>query len=1389
MKTQLTLIFALFFSVLCSSSSVHAADDFKTFDLWRHASTYDQSQQPDRDRKNDAAKNAGDPGLVRGNSDWLSYDFELQESGWYELYLLGTPLGWRRDIELDGKRIFKGVLRDDAFLTDKNSPAKVRSLYIEKGKHTLKYTMAAFPGLYLHGWGLIKANSPAQSIYGELQSNSIGRISDVRQVQLTFKSQSFEQTLTLTATEDISKQTFTLGQFKLKANTTSQAISFRLPQQGSYQLAAKLDDQVLQSSDLALPLLGAIDTTPVTVHQPTVKKTLLWDIDCVKQTRNGKPVKLDETFWEANGPTRIHRSPAGTYRESDALSGDNQIVSGHGERSLNAFSYAIDVPEIQVPYLLEVDYPDDTRRTTNVVILEKAIIHPRHGYPMAQLGSGYETGDAFELTNEMKTHRVYFWPTVPEIRAALVSIYDGQRAAAARIRVYKLDEGLPDPVKPYAGPKPGGRVFASYYEEWRRWNAHQRSAYLAGRNEMSQDIIGIDRWLRLSRAVGMNAISPTEVVYRSCTYDSDALYGYGTQPYDIPRLAVLLAEKYQMGYSPELHVTPRPTLDNLVKAQADKPEDTLLYSQTGAVGIKNNYGPGFNPLHPAVQDRYLMILDELVSKLGDSPAYDGVNIRLMTWAGNSWFWLCSLNWGYGDWTINQFEKDTGIDVPTPSGDQSLQRFSERYTFLTSKTMVDRWIAWRNGRMLQYIRKMRDVVTAANPDARLIFTGSYELDYIFEHDPDATPQQLLTEAGFDLEALSQEHGIGFVNVNAYGRAKTASPVEDQAMFDKLIFNDKRLIAGGNGQIQKVTNTYFEVHERVPVDRLGLPGYTPKGYCGAAEAAGRMGLRKLAIPLAEQDTLRFVQGGLGYVWGQPDVYVPWLNAFTALPAVAFDEVASPGDAVVVRQKTLENKGYGYVVNREPFAVDVTLTVNAKQLERLGTGEKLPVTNGKLTLQLQPFELISFKSQDNATIIKVSMVIPQERIDLLKNRLAQCQQWQMQMQDGALADALNDQQKSDYANILAKSWQAFSDQRYWHARHLLGSQTMLAIYQTIGRLPVNQLGRDFPMQLTVSPTGKYEPANPALISAAQLLKQAKAASTPQCVDSASINPDWGGDEVLLVDNQVQLGFDVPFAGKYRIALGHVRDRRGAMMASLNGKSLPILANTKQPNVPEQTAFGMHALKAGDAQLSLQGTGQIGVYALNIEPVYYAVSSEHWQVLGPFPSAWYSSWQKNAQQAIHDAMQRIDPPMNPLDLNARYENAFGQSVGWTTGEHCYSKFSKWGVNFLTRIGITEGYISFAVTHILSPEDRQAQLLIGSDWWSNAYLNGKLVESDRKPENVAKDGAMFNGWKPTSATIELKKGVNALLVKHHGGSAATWFTAFITNPGDLQITAEKPVD
>jgi hypothetical protein len=99
---------------------------------------------------------------------------------------------------------------------------------------------------------------------------------------------------------------------------------------------------------------------------------------------------------------------------------------------------------------------------------------------------------------------------------------------------------------------------------------------------------------------------------------------------------------------------------------------------------------------------------------------------------------------------------------------------------------------------------------------------------------------------------------------------------------------------------------------------------------------------------------------------------------------------------------------------------------------------------------------------------------------------------------------------------------------------------------------------------------------------------------------------------------------------------------------------------------------------------------------------------------------------------------------------------------------------------------VCYAATWIDSPEDREAVLLIGCDWWANAYLNGEKIRSERPEKMSEEDGSQFNGWKPTPANITLKKGRNLLLVKSHGGTVANWFTCWISNPGDLKFS-NKP--
>jgi hypothetical protein len=81
---------------------------------------------------------------------------------------------------------------------------------------------------------------------------------------------------------------------------------------------------------------------------------------------------------------------------------------------------------------------------------------------------------------------------------------------------------------------------------------------------------------------------------------------------------------------------------------------------------------------------------------------------------------------------------------------------------------------------------------------------------------------------------------------------------------------------------------------------------------------------------------------------------------------------------------------------------------------------------------------------------------------------------------------------------------------------------------------------------------------------------------------------------------------------------------------------------------------------------------------------------------------------------------------------------------------------------------------------------MLGCDWWANLWVNGKLVETQRNPEERLEDGAFFTRWKPIPADVELKKGENVFLVKCHQGSCANWFTFRISDPGDLKLVPKS---
>jgi len=182
-------------------------------------------------------------------------------------------------------------------------------------------------------------------------------------------------------------------------------------------------------------------------------------------------------------------------------------------------------------------------------------------------------------------------------------------------------------------------------------------------------------------------------------------------------------------------------------------------------------------------------------------------------------------------------------------------------------------------------------------------------------------------------------------------------------------------------------------------------------------------------------------------------------------------------------------------------------------------------------------------------------------------------------------------------------------------------------------------------------------------------------------------------------------------------------------------------------------------------------------------------WMTIGPFPTPAWEAWKGLPPGEMKKVMARVDPPMKEINFDAEYVGAGGKKVRWHYDERilpveCFD--DEVGVSFGARCGVSDGMICYAVTFIKSPEDRGAEIRIGCDWWANAYLNGELIRSQRPRALVEQEGAYFNGLRPIPAWANLKKGINTLLVKCHGGSFSSCFALYIQDPGDLKV-AHKP--
>ncbi|MGE9290917.1 MAG: hypothetical protein ACQKBT_08005 [Puniceicoccales bacterium] len=987
----------------------------------------------------------GDPekmeaeGKLNQASGWVEYEIEIPEDGWYELWLEGMPSEWTRNVIIDGETLLWHSTSTKADFIDKANGFKEANFWLSQGAHTIRFLRVTWPGDLPDSWQIRSAEDAADCIRyieGERISQAGTR------VPFTFLGGAhFETSYDLVFRNRETGDEFEAGrlEFPVLSGPIEKRIALTMPPEGVYDLVGTANGASLKPADLKAGTIVSVDAVDHTPTPPAIQTSPVITIDCTMDFPEGQ-------FWEKDGGTKVVETSFGAYRESSGEGAD-----GDGYWGLDGFSYKFQLPEVGRLYRIRVTYPDDDRRSMGFWINDGSG-KGNLSQSVANTG-GVETGDQYPLTMSMLTHEAFFYAKAKEeVVVAVLNLVPGMKAAAASIEIDLVESELP------AAPlgKTRGRSLGFYFEENGRW-----LKFFGGMNgNINEDLKAFNNWGRWNRYIGANLMFPTINVYQGNHFPSKILDGYFSSADNEVRLGALVAEKYDEQFLPEFHLSGQKWFEKEVvgvwveetevdgktvkevKFRDQAVEDMFLRDRNGK--YKHSWEPYvFNALHPRVQQLYIDVLGELADSLGDLDSFAGISSRMMfTWQWQGWNGLPNYNWGYDDWTVDYFEKDTGIQVPGEPG--SSDRFSERFTFLMGPAR-DEWVQWRCDKIFDYHQRILARIQQAKPDAKL-YLNWFGLDTRHALSDDMIEQML--EVGMDLERYANQSDIVIIPPSqVYGR-RFSIPISDASTTDSLHDDSIKEVGRMDARAYALYSSYYEVNRNLDWSELGGKPYSAFDSC-VPSGLNERGM--YAQALANSDTRFFVNGGSGWIFGTPSLLQPFLREYRSLPDAPFEPWEEARDPVAVwTYRDEEGTLWFYLVNRLPVEVQVSLGVGDASIWTAPDDERMEVSKGGFALSLEPYMMNAFRAQGCSGLSSIEIEVPEGYAEGL---LPLIEFASVLREDLIARRIVPELSHEDYLAALAcmdGSIAAYENGEYWKARELLGREIAVQVYYLSGRYP---------------------------------------------------------------------------------------------------------------------------------------------------------------------------------------------------------------------------------------------------------------------------------------------------------------------------------------------------
>ena len=643
------------------------------------------------------------------------------------------------------------------------------------------------------------------------------------------------------------------------------------------------------------------------------------EIDCSADLGN-EVLRMD-------GSGRVVDSSLGKYRET-------------GNENRNSF--VLRLPKLTNPlryHVLELVYPDNARRTFGVTLYSAG-----NGIVIGgqMNGTGIFTGGVHPITNTLQTKRLLWVPYSEDVMLVCENYgaqYSDRGGALSKVVVYEVDSdllpGLPD--------LPDGRKIGVWDEDCTMDATWFNMPYL-----LKDKGVDLEFWREKGERIAEYA---HHMGYNLWTIQFMEYYGDRTgadlslrqlRPMKVPGtqghihgcvdILARVFEREKIHFYGRLGMDPfRGYSRGIIGGEACMAKDSADFARRGkdAVELVNKNGQIdrnalMNPFHPRYIEGMKHILAFYRDRYQDNPMFAGITFRDTATIHS----LKNLDYGYDDYTISLFEKETGIAVPDVKDGT---RFYFRWKFLTSIKMKEQWVAWRCRKFAEVTAELLRELRKGNNRLRLqlwadcitVLGNGWKKSY--------SPERDLREAGFDPALLEKLEGLDIVPLIRpdYQRVHgLSSKVSEEYLVNGQHFAD--LFSGTphrtlNMMLHNNLENYPSRHCSLPELFFPTADWVVRkkplhffSWCNAYPNASRA-LLPLTRQLANRD-IDEIQIGW---WGNPDSgvtdqYRLFNQAFRLIPNVRFKSLAKESDCVAL---FVHGKDF-YAVNRMPYPVSVEM-----------------------------------------------------------------------------------------------------------------------------------------------------------------------------------------------------------------------------------------------------------------------------------------------------------------------------------------------------------------------------------------------------------------------------------------------------------------------------------